>query len=44
MLKLTESFSWDNTKKSCESLIFTVIPQEKEISFDRKGKEEKILK
>ena len=44
LLKLTESFGWDNTKKSCESLIFIVVSYEKEISFYRKSKEEKILK
>ena len=26
ILKWTESFGWDNTKKSCESLIFIVVP------------------
>ena len=26
LLKLTESFGWDNTKKICESLIFIVVP------------------
>ena len=44
IFKWIESFGWDNTKKSCESLIFIVAPWEKEISFYRKGKEEKIFK
>ena len=44
ILKWAESFGWHNTKESCESLIFIAVSSEKEISFYRKGKEEKILK
>jgi len=35
----TGDIGWDNTKKSYESLIFIVVPQEKENRIKRKAKD-----